>query len=73
LESNCYSKSYNFSTKEKLISRDDSSHIESGILQINNALYTFEDPYVTIKTASNEETILQSELKKTMHIEECKD
>jgi len=67
VESKCTTGTYTFKTIEKLVNtKDKSDNIESGILKINDATYTFENPYVTIKVGSKEETIKQSELEKHM-------
>jgi len=63
IESKCDTGTYIFQTPEKLVSAGNGK-IESGILKLNGATYTFENPYVTIKAGSEEETILQTELKK---------
>jgi len=67
VESKCTTGTYTFKTIEKLVdATDGSDNIESGILKLNGATYTFENPYVTIKAGSQEETIKQSELEKRM-------
>jgi len=67
VESKCTTGRYTFKTIEKLVdATDGSDNIESGILKLNGATYTFENPYVTIKAGSEEETIKQSELAKRM-------
>jgi len=67
VESKCTTGTYTFETVEKLVdATDGSDNIESGILKLNGATYTFENPYVTIKAGSQEETIKQSELEKRM-------
>ena len=65
IESKCTTGTYRLETIEKLVdATDGSDHTESGILKINGATYTFENPYVTIKAGTQEETIKQSELEK---------
>jgi len=65
--SKCFSGSFNLTTLEKIYdAQDGSDNAESGILKMNGVTYTFNNPYVTIKTATEEETILQSELEKRM-------
>ena len=65
--SKCFSGNYNFETIEKIYdAQDGSENAESGILKLNGVTYTFSNPYVTIKTATEEKTILQSELEKRM-------
>ena len=73
LKSKCVTGNYKFTTDEKLVdAKDGSNNTESGILDINGAKYTFENPYVTIKTPSGEEdTMLQSELEKKMESNSC--
>jgi len=67
VESKCITGTYTFKTIEKLVdATDGSDNTESGILKLNGATYTFENPYVTIKAGSQEETIKQSELEKRM-------
>jgi len=67
VESKCTTGTYTFKTIEKLVdATDGSDNIESGILKLNGATYIFENPYVTIKAGSEEETITQSELGKRM-------
>ncbi len=65
--SKCFSGTYNLETVEKIYeAQDGSDNAESGILKLNGVTYTFDNPHVTIKTATEEETILQSELEKQM-------
>jgi len=72
LESKCATGNYQFKTIEKLVeAKDGSENVESGILNINEATYTFENQSVTIKTPSEEETLLQSELEKEMESDSC--
>jgi len=67
VESKCTTGTYQFETIEKLVdATDGSDNTESGILKLNGATYTFENPYVTIKVGGKEETIKQSELEKRM-------
>jgi len=62
IESKCTTGTYTFKTIEKLVdAKDGSEHTESGIFKLNGATYTFENPYVTIKTDSEEKTITQTE------------
>lgn len=64
-KSKCLSGTYTFETVEKLVdARDGSDNLESGILKINGATYTFENPNVTIEAGSESETMLQSEFDK---------
>ena len=73
IENNCFTKHYTFTTPQKLrYGNSYENNTKSGILKINNSTYTFESPYVTIKTTSAEETILQSELKNQNTPIECK-
>ncbi len=73
LKSKCVTGNYRFTTDEKLVdAQDGSNNTKSGILDINGAKYTFDNPYVTIKTPSGEEdTMLQSELEKKMESSSC--
>jgi hypothetical protein len=72
LESKCVTGSYQFKTIEKLVdTRDGTYNTQSGILDINGATYTFENPYVTIKTVTEEKTILQSELMEDAESTSC--
>jgi len=67
VESKCITGTYTFETIEKLVdATDGSDYTQSGIFKLNGATYTFENPYVTIKVGSKEETIKQSELEKRM-------
>lgn len=67
LESKCTTGTYVFETVEKLVdATDGSDNTESGILKLNGATYTFENPHVTIEAGSESETITQSELEKRM-------
>jgi len=69
LESKCVTGVYDFKTVEKLIeARDGSENTESGILILNGATYTFENPHVTIEAGSESETMLQSELERRMEL-----
>ena len=64
----CFSGNYDFKTISKVYdAQDGTDNAESGIFELNGARYTFSNPYVTIKTATEEETILQSELEKRMN------
>ena len=70
IESKCFTGTYTFKTIEKLVeAKDGSDNFESGILNLNNATYTFKNPDVTIKVGSTTETILQSELEKRFETE----
>jgi hypothetical protein len=72
LKSKCVTGNYKFTTVEKLVDAQDGTYnTESGILDINGARYTFENPYVTVKTATEEDTMLQSELEKEMESNSC--
>lgn len=65
--SKCFSGNFDFETVAKLYeAQDNSENLESGILKLNGATYTFANPYVTIKAGSEERTLLQSELEKEM-------
>ena len=65
--STCFSGNFDLKTVAKLYeAQDNSDNLESGILKLNGATYTFDNPYVTIKAGSEERTILQSELEKEM-------
>ena len=67
VESKCVTGTYTFETIEKLVdATDGSDYTQSGVFKLNGATYTFENPYVTIKAGSQEETIKQSELEKRM-------
>jgi hypothetical protein len=69
IESKCFTGTYNFQTIQKLVEmKDGTENIESGILKLNNATYTFENPDVTIEIGSSTETILQSELEKRFEL-----
>jgi len=70
IESKCFTGKYTFETVEKLVdATDESDNVESGILKLNGAIYTFNNPDVTIKVGSATETILQSELEKRFQTE----
>ena len=70
IESKCFTGAYTFKTIEKLVqAKDGSENLESGILKLNSATYTFNNPDVTIKIGSSTETILQSDLEKRFEIE----
>jgi hypothetical protein len=72
LKSKCVTGNYQFTTKEKLVdAKDRTDNLESGILDINGATYTFENPYVTVKTATEEKTMLQSKLTEEMESNSC--
>jgi len=65
IESKCFTGKYNFKTIEKMYeAQDQSDNVESGIIELNGATYTFANPHVTIKVGSQERTILQSALEK---------
>ena len=67
IASKCFSGNYDFKTISKVYEvQDGSDNVESGSFELNGVRYTFSNPYVTIKTATEEETILQSELEKRM-------
>jgi hypothetical protein len=64
----CFSGNYDFKTIEKLYeAQDNSDNVERGILEMNGARYTFENPNVTIQAGSESRTILQSTLEKEMN------
>jgi len=70
IESKCFTGKYTFETVEKLVdATDGSDNVESGILKLNGATYTFNNPDVTINVGSSTETILQSELEKRFQTE----
>ena len=70
IESKCFTGAYTFKTIEKLVqAKDGSENLESGILKLNSATYTFNNPDVTIKIGSSTETILQSDLEKRFETE----
>jgi hypothetical protein len=70
--SSCYTGSYELKTVENLVdATDGSDNTESGVLEINGATYSFDNPYVTIKAGSEEETILQSELEQDLNTTGC--
>jgi len=59
----CFSGQYNFETREKIYdAQDGSDNVERGVLKLNGVMYTFDNPYVTIKIGNTERKILQSEL-----------
>jgi hypothetical protein len=73
ISSKCLNESYAFKTIEKLVeAKDKSDNLDSGIIEINGATFTFENPHVTIKTATEEKTILQSELEEENNSTSCK-
>jgi hypothetical protein len=66
--SKCFSGTYKFETVEKIYeAQDDTDNVESGVIDLNGARYTFNNPTVTIKVGDKEETILQSDLEKKMN------
>jgi len=69
IDSKCFSGKYDFKTIEKMYeAQDGSDNVESGVVELNGARYTFSNPYVTIKVGGKEsESILQSELEKKMN------
>jgi hypothetical protein len=70
--SKCSTESFNLKTIEKLIYVSDyTGNIKSGVLEINSATYTYNDPYVTIKTALEEQIILQEEIDLTNDTIHC--
>jgi hypothetical protein len=72
LESKCVTGRYQFKTIEKLVdAKDGTFNTESGILDINGATYTFENPYVTIKVGDEERTLLQRELAEEADSSSC--
>jgi len=72
VESKCVTGRYQFKTLEKLVeTQDDSDNIEMGILEINEARYHFENPYVTITVGGDERTVLQRELEAEMNSSSC--
>jgi len=67
--SKCFSGKYDFKTIEKMYeAQDGSNNVETGVVELNGARYTFSNPYVTIKVGGKEsEPMLQSELEKKMN------
>ncbi len=66
--SQCFTGNFNVKTDEKIYdAQDGSDNAESGILELNGATYTFNNPYVTIKVDNEEKTLLQSDLEKEMN------
>jgi hypothetical protein len=66
--SQCFTGNFNVKTDEKIYdAQDGSDNAESGILELNGATYTFNNPYVTIKVGNEEKTLLQSDLEKEMN------
>lgn len=66
--SKCFTGNFDFETVAKLYdAQDGTDNLESGVLKLNGATYTFANPYVTIKAGSQERTLLQSELEKEMN------
>ncbi len=65
-DSKCFTGTYNVQTVEDITVRNykSNSSISSGILKVNTATYTYEDPYVTIETEGETKIILQSEVKR---------
>jgi len=67
VESKCTTGTYRFETIEKLVdATDGSDNIESGILKLNGATYTFENPDVIIEAGTEVKTMTQSELAQHM-------
>ena len=59
----CASNSYEIKTLEKIYNaQDGSDNAERGILKINGATYTFDNPYVTIQVGDEQQRVLQSSL-----------
>jgi hypothetical protein len=75
INSKCFTGKYNFTTLERLIETQDASdNLESGKLKLNGAIYTFNNPNVTIEVAGKTKTILQTELDEQMTSETtCKE
>ena len=68
IASQCFGGNFTFETVAKMYeAQDGSDNVESGILKMNGATYTFVNPYVTIKAGGEERTILQTELEKEMN------
>jgi hypothetical protein len=66
--SRCFTGNFNVKTNQKIYdAQDGSDNAESGILELNGATYTFNNPYVTIKVGNEEKTLLQSDLEKEMN------
>ena len=66
----CFSGSYQFNTIKELVdAKDGSENIESGVLELNGATYTFKNPDVTIKVGNESKTMLQSKLEEEMEAE----
>ena len=74
IASKCFTGSFAFKTLEKLIdAKGDTDTLESGKIELNGAVYTFNNPNVTITAGSETVTMLQSELeKKFENTTECK-
>lgn len=67
LDSKCTNGRYTFETVEKLLeAQDGTDNTASGILKLNTATYSYANLYVTIIAGSEEETVLETELKKRM-------
>lgn len=67
VESKCVTGTYTFETTQKLVdATDGSTNIESGILKLNGATYTFENPDVIIEAGTETKTMTQSELAQRM-------
>lgn len=63
ISSKCFTGNFDFETISKIYdAQDGTDNAESGILKMNGATYTFDNPYVTIKVGNEEKTISQSEL-----------
>lgn len=72
IESKCFTGKYTLETVEKLVEASDGTeNTQSGILKINGATYTFENPHVSIKVGDEETTVLQSELEKELESTTC--
>jgi len=72
IESKCFRGKYTLETVEKLVEASDGTeNTQSGILKINGATYTFENPHVSIKVGDEETTVLQSELEKELESTTC--
>ena len=75
ITSKCFTGKYNIATLEKMVEAQDASdNLESGKVKLNGALYTFNNPNVTIQVGGKTKTITQTELDEQMQSETtCKE
>ena len=75
MNSKCFTGKYNIATLERMVEAQDASDsIESGKLKLNGAIYTFNNPNVTIEVGGKTKTITQTELDEQMSSETtCKE